>query len=70
VNHLADEAIKHGAIPYGECPRDHVVYTKHSGTTHRLGHYVDDETLRGWCVSSTKYQVINGLLWEYEEATK
>lgn len=63
---LIQGAIENEAIPYAVCPQDGVIYTKHSTKTHRLGHYVDDETLKGWCVSRKRYQVINGLLWEYE----
>lgn len=70
MNHLVDEALKHGAIPLWECPQDKVIGTKHSTKTHRVGHYVDDGKFKGWCVSGQKFQVINGLLWEYEEATK
>jgi hypothetical protein len=66
VSGLITGALEAGAIPYGVCPRDRVVYTTHSKTTGRLGHRVDDEETRGWCVSSWKYEVINGIVWGYE----
>lgn len=50
---LVDEAVKNGAFPY--CRLCDVPTTKYSTKTGRFGHYVDDETLLGWCVGEESY---------------
>ena len=61
-NHLADEAVKHGAIPSAFCIRHFKVGQKWSGKTGKLGHLTEN----GWCVSKQRYEVINGIVWGIE----